>query len=535
MSLDSAAPGNHTSGPSSSFPACSNQLTISPPFATKILNLNAVSTANFNFTSKPVAGFPKSDFTALDFCNVTVEYTHPGYNDSITVTVVLPQEDAWNGNFVGAGGGGWSANDGNTLIMTVPAVDSGYAVAATDGGVPSVTDTAADWALLGLGNPDINRLNTFSSRALHEMAVIGKSVTEKYYGQPANYSYWVGCSQGGRQGMMNAQRYPEDYDGIAALAPAINWGQFFPSMSWAHQIMHELDYYPPPCEVLAYIAAAVKACDGVDGLVDGVISSTTCDFNPLGLVGQAFDCDGTNSTLTAAGARIVEAAWQGPRSSNGDLTWYGYHPDAPLQPRVAGTTCTDSAQNCTNTPFPLAEDWFTLWIAANPSFNLSNLTRSEFAALGNEGIQRYDSIVGTRDPDLSRFRDNGGKMITWHGMSDELIPFPGSTDYHDRVRELDDSVDDYFRLFLAPGTHHCAPGEGPFPGRVLTDLVDWVERGDAPTQLIAQNISDIDPATGELASGNATQRGRPLCLYPLVQRYIGGDADLQSSFECVKQ
>jgi pimeloyl-ACP methyl ester carboxylesterase len=524
---------SYSSANASSFSACNNQLRIPTPFGTEITNIQAVPIGNFSLdTGAPCIASLKSEFSGLNFCNVTVEYTHPGYNDRITVVVLLPQEHQWNGNFVGTGGSGWAASAGDPL--SVPMVDAGYAMALTDGGVPLGGDTARDWALLGLGNPDINRFNTFSSKALHEMAVIGKSVTANYYGQQANYNYWVGCSQGGRQGMMNAQRYPEDYDGIAALAPAINWGQLITSMNWPHQVMHELDYYPPPCELLAYTAAAVRACDEVDGLADGIVSSTACAFNPFGLVGQSFDCNGTNATFTADGAKIAQAAWQGPRSSSNESLWYGYHPDAPIAPTVASTTCSATG-NCTNKPYPLPEDWFTLWMAGDPSFDLSNVTRNEFETLSKEGVQRYDSIIGTRDPDLSAFRKSGGKMITWHGMADELIPFSGSTDYYDRVRELDESVDDYFRLFLAPGTLHCSPGAGPFPSHVLEDLVSWVEEGIAPTQLVALDVTELDPATGELANGDATLRGRPLCLYPLVQRYIGGDPGLQSSFECVKE
>lgn len=126
-------------------------------------------------------------------------------------------------------------------------------------------------------------------------------------------------------------------------------------------------------------------------------------------------------------------------------------------------------------------------------------------------------------------------MITWHGFADELIPYKGSVDFHDRVRNVDKNVDDYFRLFLAPGTAHCFPGKGPFPTSVLQDLMKWVEQGTAPTQLSAHNVSNFDPATGKLAgSANETAgRGRPLCFLPQTQQYVGGDPDMLSSFRCV--
>lgn len=147
----------------------------------------ATPIADFSHASRSVAVFSKREVSGLNFCNVTVEYTHPELSDHITFTVLLPQEDAWNGIFMSAGGGGWSASSGEA--MTVPAVDAGYSVASTDSGVPISFFSFKDWALLGPGNPYINRLNTFASRGLHEMALIGKSITSDYYGQAAEYSY----------------------------------------------------------------------------------------------------------------------------------------------------------------------------------------------------------------------------------------------------------------------------------------------------------------------------------------------------------
>jgi hypothetical protein len=136
---------------------------------------------------------------------------------------------------------------------------------------------------------------------------------------------------------------------------------------------------------------------------------------------------------------------------------------------------------------------------------------------------------------LSKFRDLGRKLLSWHGVADEYIPVNGSLDYHGRAHELDANADDYFRLFLAPGVEHCLPGVGPYPTNVMQTIMDWVEKGVAPEQLVAQNVSTIDPTTGELfGQGNRTEgMGRPLCLYPLEQEYVGGDGDQLSSFRCV--
>ncbi|THZ53967.1 tannase and feruloyl esterase [Aureobasidium pullulans] len=499
-------------------------------FGANILSLHATPVTNFSLPSIPIQVWTKSQFDAVDFCNVTVKYTRPGSDHNITVQVYLPPPSEWNGRFLGAGGSGYAATQG--LVTTIPPVDAGFAVASTDGGVSTLEFSSAEWTLLSSGNPDYARINIWSSVVLNDLSIIGKSVTNSFYGQAAAHSYWVGCSQGGRQGNMIAQRYPDAFDGIIALAPAINWAEFFPSMQFPHQLMYESNYAMSACEREAITSAALNACDGLDGLIDGVLSRPDlCKFDPLTLIGKSYNCDGTNKTFTTEGVKIIQDAWTGPRAADGRFLWYGYGSDADLS-YVANTTCTDQ-NNCTVASFSLSQDWLQLWVAQDPTLNMSNLTHDDFTTLIHQGINRYDSIVSARDPDISRFRNRGGKLLTWHGYTDQLIPYQGSQNYHDRVRELDANVDDYFRLFLAPGTQHCVPGNGYFPTNVLQDLIDWVEKGVAPDQLTTVNLTNVDPTTGMLMGNQTTGRGRPICLYPKVQEYIGGDADMMSSFRCV--
>lgn len=498
----------------------------------EFLDIQVSPVINASLSATPVQLWTKTEFAGVNFCNITIQYTHPGQNDNVTVIVQLPDVSSWNGRLAAAGGSGWSASQGPEAM--IPAVDAGFAVVETDAGVTNNSLSSAAWALSSPGNPDIQRLNTFASVAYHDAAMIAKDVVASFYGQPPSYSYWFGCSTGGRQGHMMAQRYPGDFDGISALAPGINWSQLMTSLSWARQVMYELDVAPPPCELAAFTAAAIAACDANDGVTDGVISSPSlCNFDPIALVGKSFDCDGVNSTFTSGAAKVVQNIWAGQRTYTGEPFWYGYGFDAFLG-YLASTTC--SGDNCTVVPIPLGDDWIRYWIAANPDLDMTNLTRTEYDRLSHLGLQLYNSVIGTQDPDISAFRDAGGKMLTWHGLSDELIPVGSSVDYYARVRELDGNVDDYFRLFLSPGTVHCAPGQGPFPHGVLEDLVSWVEEGRAPEQLIAQNISNWDPTTGNLrGSANETAgRGRPLCLFPKVQTFVGGDADLISSYRCVE-
>jgi len=186
------------------------------------------------------------------------------------------------------------------------------------------------------------------------MTLIGQAITESYYGEKPAYSYWTGCSTGGRQGLMLAQRYPELYDGIVAVAPAINWDTFLVTEYWPQQVMNQLGVYPPPCELKAFTNAAIVACDDLDGLEDGVISdANACAFDPYSVVGETFTCDdGKERQLTTEGAKVVDSAWSGLVGPSGKWQWYGLNKDAALS-GVAGTNGTTS----TGKPFRHSADW----------------------------------------------------------------------------------------------------------------------------------------------------------------------------------
>ena len=301
-------------------------------------------------------------------------YTHPGWNDTINVEVWLPLDD-WNGyptalvlfemlrlmltvcrsRFQGTGGGGYQTGDGASALVL--AVANGYAAASTDGGHPSETaDIAApaNWALLNPGNLNLPLLQDFAAVALSDMTLLGQAITESYYGEKPAYSYWTGCSTGGRQGLMLAQRYPELYDGIVAVAPAINWDTFLVTEYWPQQVMNQLGMHPPSCEIKAFTNAAIAACDDLDGLEDGVISdANACNFDPYSVVGENFNCDdGEERKLTIEGAKVAEAAWYGPVDPSGKRQWYGLSKDAALS-GIAGTNDTTS----TGKPFRHSADW----------------------------------------------------------------------------------------------------------------------------------------------------------------------------------
>ncbi|KAL2840051.1 Tannase/feruloyl esterase [Aspergillus pseudoustus] len=496
------------------------------------LSITAIQNNNYTFQTQPELGFPADPSLPVNICNVTVTYTHAGWNDEIRVSVYLPS-DRWNGPFLATGGAGYVTGAGSLASLFVtPGLADGYAVATTDGGhidTPDAFTSVHSWALSSPGNVNWPLLVDFAKVALHDMAEIGKAVTTAYYGVPPHHSYYQGGSTGGRQGVMFAQSYPHDFDGIIAIYPAINWAEFVIADYWPQFIMNQLNVFPRPCELEAITKTAIVACDKLDGVEDGIISLPgLCDFNATTLVGKAFDCNGEPATFTSAAATIANAAWTGPRSATGDWQWFGVAKDADLGSRgvgVAKTSCASAegkTSQCTGEPFGIASEWLLYFLLRDPDFDLATITHEKWDSLFHVSIDQYQSVLGTANADLSEFRKAGGKMLSWHGMRDEVIPVNGSVQYYDRVLALDPAVHDYFRLFLVPGAGHWLEG-GPTPKGVLEAVVKWVEEGAAPETL---------RGVGEDGRGTVVQRD--LCMYPRIQVYMSGDPAEHSSFTCTE-
>ncbi|MFJ7497301.1 tannase/feruloyl esterase family alpha/beta hydrolase [Streptomyces sp. NPDC097727] len=452
-------------------------------------------------------------------CDVTVTLTHPGQSDHAQVKVWLPTK-GWNGRLQTLGGSAFAAGDYGTGLAT--AVKNGYAAATTDAGVKSYLDTS--WALDGAGKVNKTLLKNFASRSEHEAAVVAKRVISGYYDKSASYAYFNGCSTGGRQGYAEAQAYPDDYDGILANAPAINWDEFEVATLWPQVVMNSEKTYPTGCEFDAFNAAAVKACDTLDGVKDGLVEDPSrCGYDPRRLIGTTLECDGKQVTITAADAAVVRKIWDGPRTTSGKKLWSGVPIGADLKfPNLAGTQA-DADGNLKGAPFPVPADWVSSWLEKQPSFDVSTITYGRFTQLFRQSQAEYDKVIGTDAPDLSAFRKSGGKLLTWHGQADQLIPTQGTVSYRQQVeRKMGGAkrVDDFYRLFLAPGTAHCG-----LIGQTddLGALRAWVEHGKTPRTL-----------TATLTNASGEQITRDLCSYPQVSRYRGhGDPADADSFRCV--
>jgi len=437
------------------------------------------------------------------FCRValTVE-------QQINIAVWLPTDATYNGRFQAVGGGVYAGVISYGAMGG--ALRNGYATASTDTG-HSTSPLSGAFALNPNGTLNWQLIEDFASRSLFELTKKAKTLIDTFYGEPAAYSYWNGCSTGGRQGLMLAQRFPEGYDGILAGAPAINWDRFIPAELWPQVVMQrELGGPIAQCKLGVASLAAVGACDGLDGVVDGVLDDPRrCEFDPSTLVGTSTPC----GDITAADARVIQMIWDGPRGTDGSFLWYGLAKGAPLN-ALAGTNA-----------FPIPVEHFRYWIKRDPAFDWKTLDYAGFEQSFRLSHHLFNDAIGTDNPDLSGFRDAGGKVLMWHGWNDQLIFPEGAIDYYDRVIETlhsTEQVQRFARLFMAPGVFHCGGGTGPQVFDMFGALVHWVENGEAPDRIIASRVEN-----------NVVVRTRPLCTYPYVARYDGkGDPNSADSFEC---
>ncbi|KAL4889923.1 Tannase/feruloyl esterase [Aspergillus ambiguus] len=499
-----------------SITACSPSVIQTPVvYGAEILSLSASWISNFTLDVPAIFNYNHGNVDVQDtqFCNITVTYTHPGYDDHITVETWLPQE--WNGRLQATGGGGWQA--GRFVLSSFfmgGAIGEGYATTTTDAGLGDAV-IPNSWALKSPGNVDLIAMHNLGSRSLNDQALIGKSLVRSFYGRDPDYSYWSGCSQGGRQGLMLAQRYPTAYNGIAASAPAQSWTRLTSALYYPilMKTWHNVD--PLACELNFLTEEAVAKCDPIDGIADGIISNmTACDYSPYSSINKTFACSSINRTIPVSpGAAIVaDAAWSGPKSKQGDHLWYGVNPGSDISQfgKVPGQNSTDT------------DSWFSLFIAKNASFNPATLSSEEYFELFHQAIQQYSDIMDAADPDLTEFRDAGGKLITYHGMADEAIPTKGTELYYESVQDIFPDILDFYRFFESPGLAHCSGGKGGQPTTVFDALKLWVENNTAP---------EVLPVA--ITGSNGEQQARILCPYPTQAKYIGGNALLVDSFRCV--
>lgn len=442
--------------------------------------------------------------------------------------VWLPSSN-WNGRLEGVGNGGLAGTISFGPMAT--ALRNGFATTSTD------TGHTAQESRVWLENKE--RLIDYSYRSLHLATLAAKAIIQAYYAKPPEYSYYLGCSTGGKQGLMEAQRYPADYDGIVA-GDAANF--------WTHQMMSEVwngvvtgtPETNLPQEKLALVQnAALAACDSLDGAVDGLISDPMhCHFDPKKLLCQGAD---SSNCLTAAQVGAVEKIYGGPvNPRTGQKLYPGLYPGGELGWGKAGG---QMVINRANTSGVSSNDfWGYSWLK-NPGWEFRKFDFDRDLALADE---KLGPITNATDPNLEEFRRLGHKLIYYHGATDPLIPAQNGIDYYEGVVAAQKGLErtqGFFRAFLVPGLYHCAGGPGatafgsslPAPASqldadhdVVSAVARWVEKGVAPEKIIATKYVDNSPAKGVAFQ-------RPLCPYPQVAHYKGsGDMNDVNSFACTK-
>jgi feruloyl esterase len=412
----------------------------------------------------------------------------------------------WNGKFNGVGNGGLAG------FIAYPAMAQamlrGYATASTDTGHSNAPGNEA-WAL---NHPEL--MVDFASRGIHLTARAAKSVIRAYYNQSPRYSYFTGCSGGGGQALSEAQRYPADYDGIVAGAPANHPTRMWPGELYAAYVTHRAPENLIPNEKLPMIArAALAACDAQDGLKDGLIADPRrCAFDPV-----ALQCKGADAAdcLTTGQVDSVRKIYEGLKDPvTGKLFWWGYEPSSE-----------EGWPGHIQNPFGVPIGYFKYMAFNNPAWDWKTFDMADpknFAALV-AASNLLGPILNSIEPDLTAFQRLGGKLILYHGWLDQNISPRNSIQYYESVEEvMGEQTRDFARLFMAPGMGHCGGGPGPNMLDGLTALENWVEKKQAPQQIFASH-----------ATNGQVDRTRPLCPYPQVAVYKGsGSIDDAANFAC---
>jgi hypothetical protein len=421
---------------------------------------------------------------------------------------------AWNERFQMVGNGGTAG------VISFPAVDNalrkGFASASTDTGHDAAKEPLAAFAYVTPENPHGRRkLLDFAYLSVHNTAVLAKQVIQAYYGKAPRYSYWVGCSTGGRQGMQEAQRYPEDFDGLVIGAPGLYLTGNVTRRLWVGQ--SQVGAGAIPVEKLPLLNRVVYGkCDAVDGLKDGIIDDPRrCGFNPSRDVPKCMAADDPDC-FTAAQIEALGKIYGGPHNSKGVQLF-------PGEPVGAESVWSDNLVGPIKTVLPRSESQMKMAMLDPPPGPSWSYTMFDFDK-DPERVTRAAANLNPRNPDLSALKKRGGKIVQYSGWADQQVnPFPG-IEYYETVskRMGDKATRDFYRLFMVPGMFHCSGGPGCGSVDWLSAVMDWVEKGKAPEQLIGSHMEN----------GNAT-RTRPACPYPQVARYKGtGSVDEASNFAC---
>lgn len=462
---------------------------------------------------------PFGEVTApVTFCRLKAT-TSSGPGSSIKIEIFLPQ--TWNGKLVGIGGGGLSGGLAAAPLLLGPVMKQGYAGVATNAGHDDAPN--ATWAI----NAPVG-IKDFGYNANHLGAVAAKAAVGAFYGRPATRAYFHGCSNGGRDALMLAQRFPDDFDGIVAGAPAADYTGVM--AAFAHYKV--LFKTSPAAQTLQsklpiLRQAVIEKCDRLDGVADGVLEDPrACKFDPAEL--QCKPGDDAAKCLTKAEADVARGVYQGVRGRNGKLIYPGLPLSSEHMPGGAGGW-GPWFLGATTSGGGLAQDFYRGLVKQDVKWDPAGfeLDRDDAEAKAKVGAD-LDAL----DPNLTPFIKRGGKLYIYHGWEDSAIPAAATLDYYAAVRKRTGrAAADGVRLFMAPGMSHCGMGPGPNVLDQIGDIDRWVSSGKAPDQVLA-SLPD-NPLAAFKGDKTKTLRARPLCAFPMTAHYKGsGSTDEAANFSC---
>lgn len=522
--------------------------------------LPSTVTANAVYNaSTSTGGLAKRADTGSTYCNVTVYYTHTGKDDSVQLWYTLPAPDAFENRFYIGGGGGY------TLSTSSPTggLDYGAVSGSTDAGYDGWDYSLDEVVLSGNGSLNWDNIYMFSYQALGETALVGKEFAKGFYGLEDSakvYTYFEGCSDGGREAMSQAQRYGDVYDGIVAGAPAFHHAQQQVNHLTSVVTEQTMGYIAPPCEMDKIANATIEACDPLDGRTDGVVSRTDLcrlNFNLSSLIGESYYCaaetstslgfgfskrqagsstssyqPAQNGTVTAEGVALANRLYDGLLNSKGEQVMYGWQTASSFDD-AAPTWDNDTEEWTVSSP-STGGTFITKFVEMIDIDNLESLDNVTYDSLYNwmyTGYERFYDSLQTGYADLTPLQQNGGKLLHFHGESDPSIPPPSSVRYHEAVRTLmypDSTPDnatelaDWYQFYLVSGAAHCGTNSlqpGPYPEDNMQTIIDWVESGIKPTYLNAT-----------VSSGDYEGEVQQLCTWPTRPVWSSNSS---STFDCV--
>lgn len=493
--------------------------------AARVIETNRVDAP---LTVNSVMSGPVGSVTVkVPFCRVR-GIIAPTADSNIGFEVWLPLREHWNGRYEGVGDGGFAGFPVYSAMGW--GVEGGYAISATDAGHVGLM-SESQWAV---GHPE--KVQDLGWRSIHETALASKAIVEAFYGKPATHSYYAGCSTGGRQGLLEAQRFPQDYDGIAVGAPANYWPNLLASDAMiVKAVLNDPQGWVAPAKLEMINRASLAACKTSGGLIE---DPGSCGFKP-----EQLACKGGDSPTCLTGKEIatLNLIYTDLRDGKGNLVYPRWVPGDESAWSVAKFGPGDN-RGFGAGMYPFPTGFYGNLVYQNPTWTVRQFDLDRDVAAAVDGP--VGRAMAAENTDLSAFKQRGGKLIHYHGWHDPAISAGNSLRYYQAVAERfggADATRTFYRLFLATGMEHCGGGPGPNavgglfgsipPTRdaehdLVSALVHWVEEGVAPAEIIATHYRDNDPS-------HDVDAQRPWCEYPAVARYTGhGDPKRPSSYSC---